>query len=213
MFDAEHMVERGRQFLIIALGEIRADDRDGDLACVRRDAMTVFTGGCTFVTAVVLWALYFAGSDHLVNRHLETTTDRSNAARLVMNGGVVVVGGLIALAVGNELVIAHPHGDTSLELALLLFGEPWMYLLAQTATMWALTRRPSYAARVAGLAALVVAGAGSPLVAPFVSIALAAAVLTALVVVIVRTNPRELAAGRGSHRGAVTARATCCHSR
>jgi low temperature requirement protein LtrA len=177
----------GRQFLIIALGETVLTTGTA-ISHAPRDAMTVFTGGCAFVTAVALWALYFAGSDQLVNRHLETTTDPIYAARLVMNGGVVVVGGLIALAVGNELVIAHPHGDTSLELALLLFGGPSLYLLAQTATMCALTRRLSYA-RVGGLAALVVAGAVSLLVAPFVSIALAAAVLTALVVAVVRTNP------------------------
>jgi hypothetical protein len=48
-----------------------------------------------------------------------------------MNGEGIVVAGLIALAVGNELVIAHPHGDVSLSIS--PFAVRWpVPLLAQT---------------------------------------------------------------------------------
>jgi hypothetical protein len=41
-----------------------------------------------------------------------------------VTGGRVSVAGLIAVAVGNELVIAHPHDQTSVALSLVLFGGP-----------------------------------------------------------------------------------------
>jgi low temperature requirement protein LtrA len=102
---------------------------------------------------------------------------------------VIVVAGLIALAVGNELVIAHPHGDVSLSNSLLLFGGPFLYLLAQTTVLWAVARRLS-SARLGGLGALVVAAGVSLLVPPFVAIVLVAAVLVLLVVTVLRENVR-----------------------
>jgi hypothetical protein len=58
-----------------------------------------------------------------------------------VNGLLVSVAGLIAVAVGNELVIAHPHDQTSVALSLVLFGGPLLYLLSQTVYLWqSLTR-------------------------------------------------------------------------
>jgi hypothetical protein len=45
-----------------------------------------------------------------MDRYVETTTDPILAARRTVNGLLVSVAGLIAVAVGNELVIADPHG-------------------------------------------------------------------------------------------------------
>jgi hypothetical protein len=53
---------------------------------------------------------------------LASTADPIRSARLAMNGEVVVVAGLIAPAVGQEIVIVHPHGHASAALSLLLFG-------------------------------------------------------------------------------------------
>jgi hypothetical protein len=44
--------------------------------------MTWLTGSCALATMVALWALHFAGSDHLVNRHVEHTADPILAGRL-----------------------------------------------------------------------------------------------------------------------------------
>jgi hypothetical protein len=41
-----------------------------------------------------------------------------------INATYVVLASLVALAVGSELVIAHPQGHGSPEIALLLFGGP-----------------------------------------------------------------------------------------
>ena len=66
-----------------------------------------------------------------MTQHVASTADPIRTARLAMNSEVVVVAGLIALAVGQENVIAHPHGHGSVTLSLLLFGGPLLYLLAQ----------------------------------------------------------------------------------
>jgi low temperature requirement protein LtrA len=183
-FDAGHLVERCRLFLIIALGEAVLTTGTAIAAAPTRP-MTILTGTCALGTAVALWALYFAGSDHLVNRHVEGTTDPILAGRLTINGEGVVVAGLIALAVGNQLVITHPHGETAVSLSLLLFGGPLLYLLVQTGYLWTVTRTPSYP-RLEGLAALVVAGGLSRFLPPFASLGLLATLLAILVVAVLR---------------------------
>jgi low temperature requirement protein LtrA len=149
--------------------------------------MTLVTGTCALVTIVALWALYFGGSDHLVNRHVETTTDPIFAARMAVNVLLVVVAGLIALAVGNELVITHPHGHVSvaLSLLLLLFGGPLLYLLSQTYYLWAVVGTRS-SPRLAGIAALVLAGGLSSILPPYGALGLLTTLLLVLAVIVVR---------------------------
>jgi low temperature requirement protein LtrA len=93
-------------------------------------------------------------------RYVETTTDPILAARRTVNGLLVSVAGLIAVAGGNELVIAHPHDQTSVALSLVLFGGPLLYLLSQTVYLWAVVGTRSWP-RMAGIAALAVAGGAS----------------------------------------------------
>jgi hypothetical protein len=47
------------------------------------------------------------------------------------NGQYVVLAGLVAVAVGCELVVAHPTGHGSLPIGLLLFGGATAYVGAQ----------------------------------------------------------------------------------
>jgi low temperature requirement protein LtrA len=189
-FDAAHLVERCRLFLIIALGEAVLTTGTA-IAAAPTGPMTWFTGTCALITTVALWALYFAGSDHLVNRHVETTSDPILAGRLTLSSESVVVAGLIALAVGNELVIEHPHGATQVSLSLLLFGGPILYLLVQTGYLWAVTRTPSRSMPV-GLAVLVVAGGLAGFLPPFATLALVIAILAALVLAVLRENRAPL---------------------
>jgi hypothetical protein len=115
------------------------------------------TGTGALATIVALWALHFAASGRLLDRYVEATADPILAARRTVNGLLVSVAGLVAVAVANELVIAHPHGQASVALSLLLFGGPLLYLLSQTVYLWAVVGWRSLP-RLAGVAALVVAG-------------------------------------------------------
>jgi low temperature requirement protein LtrA len=185
-FDAEHLVERCRLLLIIALGETVLSTGIA-IAAAPTTAMTYLTGTCALITAVALWALYFAGSDHLVNRHVEATTDPILSGRLALSGESVILAGLIALAVGNELVILHPYGSTPLRLALLLFGGPLLYLLMQTGYLWSVTHDLSRA-RAAGIVVLIGGGGLALVIAPFAALVLVAAILAGLVVAVLFEN-------------------------
>lgn len=178
-FDAAHLVERCRLFLIIALGEVVVTTGTA-IAHQTGQPMTWLTGSCALLIMLALWALYFAGSDHLVNRHVEHTTDPILAGRLTLTSESLVVAGLIALAVGSQLVIMHPRGDTPASLSLLLFGGPFLYLLVQTAYLWLVTHNRTLA-RPAGLAALVLGGWVSVVLPAYAAIALVATIASALV--------------------------------
>lgn len=189
-FDVAHLVERCRLFLIVALGETLLTT-GAAIAAAQMNAMTYFTGTCALVTTVSLWALYFAGSDHLVNEHVENTTDPILAGRLTLSGEIVVVAGLIALAVGNELVILHPHGDTPARLSLLLFGGPLLHLLLQAGYEGAVLHTPSRS-RAIGIALLVVAAGLALLMPPYASLLLVATILSALVGAVLYENRRAV---------------------
>ena len=94
------------------------------------------TGTGALVTIVALWGLHFAAAGRLLDQYVQTTTDPILAARRTVNGLLVSVAGLIAVAVANQLVIVHPHDQPSRALSLVLFGGPLLYLLSQTVYLW-----------------------------------------------------------------------------
>lgn len=159
-FDAGHMVERCQLFLIIALGETILATGSA-LSAEQLTPPVLLAGALAFITIVALWALYFGGSDRLVSDRAETTTDPIRAARMAMNGLVVAVAGLVALAVGHETVIHDPQGETTTAMVLLLFGGPAIYVLTQA---WALRelRHVGWRARIVAVAALGITGAIAP---------------------------------------------------
>jgi low temperature requirement protein LtrA len=174
-FDAPHMVERLRLFLIIALGEAVLTTG----AAVAKEPTrlpTVLTGLGCLAGVVALWAVFFGGSNTLVRAHLDETTDPVRSARLGLNGMYVVLAGLIALAVGNELVIAHPTEPGSWTTSLLMFGGPLLYLGAQNWYLARTTRRTSRWLWSA-CAALVVGGVLARVVPAWVSLAVLLAIL------------------------------------
>jgi low temperature requirement protein LtrA len=189
-FDADHMIERCRLFLIIALGETVLTTGTA-LAQAPFGVLTAVTGSLSLLSIVSLWVLYFGGSDRLVSEHVASTADPIRTARLAMNSEVVVVAGLIALAVGQEVVIAHPLGHASVALSLLLFGGPLLYLLAQAWYLHVVSGRlPGL--RLAGAGALILGGAVSLLISPYAALALLAGLLAALAATSlreVRTRP------------------------
>jgi len=154
-FDADHMIERCRLLLIIALGEIVLTTARS-ISEAPINYMTVLTGICSFASIVALWALYFVGSNHLVERHAEETTNPIRAARLAMNGLIVTGGGIILYAVGIELAIVHPYRGMTALMSILLFGGPILYLISQGWYLWKITGKIPYYRITGGLSLMVV---------------------------------------------------------
>jgi low temperature requirement protein LtrA len=134
-FDADHMLERCLQFQLIALGET-VFTTGVALAAAPATWMTVLTGTVALAGVVSLWALGFGRARSVISKHAERTSDPVRASRHAVNALMVLVAGLIAFAVANELVIAHPRVHTSAVLSLLIFGGPILFLLAQGWYLW-----------------------------------------------------------------------------
>lgn len=179
-FQGGHMLERCRLFLIIALGETILTT-GAAIATAPMTLMTVATGAAALAGTVALWSLGFGRAGRLVLQYVEETRDPVRASISVMNTLMAMVAGLIAVAVSNELVIAHPNGHPSTMLSLLLFGGPILFLLAQSWHYWfVLKLRPRL--DLIGSAALLLIGFATLTAPPYVALILVGASLSTLAI-------------------------------
>jgi low temperature requirement protein LtrA len=154
-FDAGHMLERCRLFLLIALGETVFTTGTA-IAAAPMTLMTVATGTLALAGTVALWALAFGRAGHLTLQYAEETRDPVLASRHAVNVLMPMVAGLIAIAVANEIVIAHPHEHPSFSLSLLLAGGPILFLAAQNWYLSAVLHIRSKFHLIAGVVLLLV---------------------------------------------------------
>jgi len=172
-FDAEHMLERCRLFLIIALGETVLTT-GAAIAASPITGSTVATGTFALVGTVALWALSFGRAHRLILQHVGKTSDPIRASRHAINALLIMVAGLIAVAVANKEVIAHPYGQTSFALSLLLAGGPILFLAAQGWYLWQVPRVRSRLHVIGGVALLFV-GLVTPAVPAYIALFLVGA--------------------------------------
>ena len=177
---AGHLIERFRLFFIIALGETVLTTGSAFTA-EPFELQRLLALAIAFTGTVALWWCYFQRSEAV----------GAEAAGTAEGAGVVgywgtwtltlIVLGLIGIAVGDELAIAHPGDDTTLGFTILTFGGPALFLLAQI-----IFRREAVGdvprSRLLGLAALaILAVATSPLTL-IAGIAASSAVLVAVAI-------------------------------
>jgi low temperature requirement protein LtrA len=176
----EHLIERFRLFFIIALGEtvltMGTAFTDEPFELERLLALAIgFTG--TFA----LWWCYFQRAEDVGVEAAEAAEDAGAVGWWGTWALTLMVLALIAIAVGDELAIAHPGDDATLGFTLLTFGGPALFLIAQVFFLHeTLGRAPrSRPLGVAALAILALATAPLTLIA---GIAAATAVLVAVAV-------------------------------
>lgn len=179
-FDADHMLERCRLFLLIALGETVFTTGTA-IAVASTTLMTLITGTFALAGTVALWALGFGRSHRLILRHVENTSDPIRASRHAVNALTIMVAGLIAVAVANKEVIAHPQGETSFALGLLLGGGPILFLAAQGWYLWVVPNVRSQLHVIGGVALLLVSLAALA-VPPYVALLLVGATVSILAI-------------------------------
>jgi low temperature requirement protein LtrA len=177
-----HLLERLRLFFLIALGEtvltMGSAFTDEPFALERLAALAI-----SFTGSVAIWWCYFQAIEGSITHAAEEADDAGTIGwwgTLTLTLGVLA---LIAIAVGNEMAIAHPGDDATLGFAVLAFGGPALFLLAQLVLLReSLGQVPR--SRVLGplaLAALAVLVAAAP-ASMVVGIAAAAAALVAVAV-------------------------------
>ena len=175
-----HLIERFRLFFLIALGEtvitMGTAFIDEPFELDRLLALAIaFTG------TVALWWCYFERSEMIGAEAAETAEGAGAVGYWGTWTLTLIVLALIAIAVGDELAIAHPGDDPTLGFTILTFGGAALFLLAQI-----IFRREAVGdvprSRLLGLAALaILAVATSPLTL-IVGIAASSAVLVAVAI-------------------------------
>jgi low temperature requirement protein LtrA len=159
---AEHLLERFRLFFLIALGETVLTLGNAFASePVQADRLLVLA--IAFTGSVALWWCYFNRAEEIGVRAVQETDSPS---RLVGWGNyslIAMVVGIVAIAVGDELAIAHPHDPTTLAISILVFGGPAIFLLAQLGFMRRATGTAPRSRIIACLALLVLALATAPL--------------------------------------------------
>lgn len=179
-FDVSHMLERCRLFLLIALGETILSAGTA-IAESPMTPMTIITGTAALVGTIALWALNFGYSQRLTRRYRKETHDPIRISRYAVNALIGLFAGLIAVAVGNEMVIAHPQGESSIQLSLLLYGGSILYLLAQSWYLRAVTGDVTRL-RLIGCVALSFIGLLAIILPPYIVLVLFGVSLTILAI-------------------------------
>src|SRR5262249_43595406 len=186
---AEHLLERFRLFFLIALGETVLTLGNAFAGQpVAADRLLVLA--VAFTGSVALWWCYFHRAEDIGKDAAEGAADASRIVGLGNYTLILMVIGIVAIAVGDELAIAGPHDPSTLNTAALIFGGPAIFLLAQLGFMRRAAgtlSRPRLVACI-GLAAL------AAITAPFsllVAVTAASAVLVMVAIDDTRAEPNQ----------------------
>jgi low temperature requirement protein LtrA len=130
--EGSHFAERCQLFIIIALGEsivvTGATAADAGLEPTVLLCLVI-----AFVETAALWAVYFGATAEHARAEMTSREDPGRLARDAYTyGHLPIVAGIIATAVGQDLLIAHP-GDVldGVGVAMVL-GGPALFLLAES---------------------------------------------------------------------------------
>jgi len=128
----DHFAERFQAFIIIALGESIVVT--GATASARGlSSSVVWSLAVAFLGTSALWWLYFGEVAEHSRRQLTNAEDVGSLARDAYSYlHLPIVAGIIAVAVGNDILINHPHRVLSLAGALTMLGGPALYLFGES---------------------------------------------------------------------------------
>jgi low temperature requirement protein LtrA len=177
--EGSHMAERCGLFIIIALGEsilVMGATLTG--MTISPAAVAAFL--VSFLGSAAMWWIYFNIGAEKARHSIATASDPGRLGRLAYTYfHIPIVAGIILAAVGDEAVMAHPGGTTSLPVASMVLGGPALYLVGNILFKQAIWGRMplSHLGGLATLAALV------PFLSHLPPLALAGAATLVLVIV------------------------------
>lgn len=157
--DGHHLAERCQLFIIVALGESILLTGATISNAKQWDAPTLIAFVVAFVGSLAMWWMYFDTSSEDGSHVIAHSDDPGRIGAYFHYVHVIIVAGVIACAVGADLIIAHPHGHIEPKYLAVLVGGPAIYLLGN-----ALYKRVVYGRwPLSHLAGLGVLGAMLPL--------------------------------------------------
>jgi low temperature requirement protein LtrA len=186
----EFLAERQRQFFIIALGELILVTGLAVTSSRGFAADHVAAAVVAFATTVLLWRIYIYRAGQVLGPAVAVAPDPLRTAVTALYAHPVMIAGLVAISVGDELVITHPAGHTPPAWIAVILGGPALFLSGRAILEYAVFSRVS-PDRVIGV--LVLAAVSPTMVfAPPLLAALTAAVVLAGVAVIDAARTRRL---------------------
>jgi low temperature requirement protein LtrA len=189
----EHLADRYRQLLMIALGEmilavgIAYTDRSGFRSPTRTLGLVI-----AFLTAVLLWRIYAYKAGDLFGTAVEQAKDPASLGRVAASAHLLMIIGVVATAGGHELVQTHPTGHTFPSWLAVIIGGPTLYLVGRALLERVVFNRISLP-RLIGIAALLLLALPLTFAPPLAAVATTPAVLLAITIADIRR-----AAGRPS---------------
>jgi low temperature requirement protein LtrA len=130
--DGGHMAERSGLFVLIALGESVLATGIGftELAWTPEIVLAM---GASLLQAIAIWSIYFGEHAERASHAIAHSSDPGRLARVAYTYvPILIVAGIVVSAVGDELTLAHPSGQTDWSVALVLVGGPALFLLGAT---------------------------------------------------------------------------------
>ncbi|MHC9084633.1 low temperature requirement protein A [Luteimonas sp. RIT-PG2_3] len=124
-----HLAERCQLFVIVALGETVLASGASLANAELWTPAVLLAFLSTFIGTLAMWWLYFGTSSRDATAVITRSGDPGRIGAYFHYAHAILIAGVIATAVGNDLVLAHPHaGPAVAQLAILLAG-PALYLL------------------------------------------------------------------------------------
>jgi low temperature requirement protein LtrA len=158
-----HMAERAGLFMIVALGESiivtgtvfsRSDFTPATIAAFL----------AAFVSTILFWLLYFShGAEH-GHRFISASEESGAIARLTYTYlHMLLVAGVVLVAVGDELVLAHPDDPLDQTTLAIIVAAPALYLLGNLLFKRSIGR-PWLRSHLLGMAALTALWLAAPMI-------------------------------------------------
>lgn len=124
-----HLAERCQLFVIVALGESLLATGGVLTSTSSWNAEIMVAAIATFLETIAMWWLYFGISSRDATVRITSSGDPGRIGANFHYVHAIIVGGIIATAVGNDLVMAHHHAQATHVYAAALCGGPLIYLL------------------------------------------------------------------------------------
>ncbi|MBN9426204.1 MAG: low temperature requirement protein A [Burkholderiales bacterium] len=124
-----HLAERCQLFVIVALGETLLASGAVMAEAPDWNVEILLALGATFVGTLAMWWLYFGTSSKDATAVITSSDDPGRIGANFHYAHAILLAGVIGGAVGNDLVLAHPHAGVETAQLLALLGGPAVYLL------------------------------------------------------------------------------------
>ncbi|MFF0471751.1 low temperature requirement protein A [Micromonospora zamorensis] len=128
IFTGVHLSERHRAIFIVALGELILSTGMG-LAGSGFTAGQVATSAVAFVSAVLLFQLYFQRVQRILAPPSVATVERVRPGTSTSYSHLVMVAGVVVVSASTLTVIEQPSGRAPVELMAVILGGPALFLL------------------------------------------------------------------------------------